>query len=93
MSRHTLSAWSSTQSTDPVESSRLLVDLEQGEQGTITAVGAAVRAELLPMGIRPHKRLTVRAKEPFGGPIVIAVGQTVTSISRQYAKHIKLVQP
>jgi len=64
--------------------------LESGQTGTIERVDEDVSDRALAMGIRPGRELEVRSKQPFHGPLVVAVDQSVTSISRQCAQGIEL---
>ncbi len=64
--------------------------LESGQTGTIERVDEDVHDRALAMGIRPGRELEVRSKQPFDGPLVVAVDQSVTSISRRCARGIEL---
>jgi DtxR family transcriptional regulator, Mn-dependent transcriptional regulator len=53
-----------------------LTDLEQGEQGIFTRVSdsdASMLRYLAERTIQPGARLTVRGKEPFGGPVLVEI--------------------
>lgn len=65
-------------------------EMRSDETGTIEAVGDEVRDRLYPLGIRPGKRLTVRAKQPFRGPITVSVGRNVASVDYDYAHRIEV---
>lgn len=64
--------------------------LEHGQIGTIERVDERVHDRALAMGIRPGRELEVRSKQPFRGPLVVAVDQSVASISRRCARGIEL---
>ena len=55
-----------------------LTDLDQGEQGTFTRVSdsdASMLRYLAERWIQPGARLTVKGKEPFGGPVMVQIGR------------------
>ncbi len=64
--------------------------LERGQTGTIERVDGRVHDRALAMGIRPGRELELRSKQPFRGPLVVAVDRSVTSISRRCARGIEL---
>jgi DtxR family Mn-dependent transcriptional regulator len=57
-----------------------LTELEQGERGTFTRVSdsdASMLRYLAERSIHPGAHLTVKGKEPFGGPVMVEIeGQT-----------------
>jgi DtxR family transcriptional regulator, Mn-dependent transcriptional regulator len=53
-----------------------LTDLDQGDQGTFTRVSdsdASMLRYLAERSIHPGTHLTVKGKEPFGGPVMIEI--------------------
>lgn len=70
------------------DSRTLVADMEAGESGTIREVGEQIRHQVTSMGVRPGQRLEFHTKQPFDGPVVVSVGRSMTSLSRDYARKI-----
>jgi DtxR family Mn-dependent transcriptional regulator len=76
-----------------VERSRLrsLAALEPGERAVVRRVpdeDAALLRYLKELALVPGRRVTMRASEPFGGPLTVAVGGAERAISRDLAAKI-----
>jgi DtxR family transcriptional regulator, Mn-dependent transcriptional regulator len=76
-----------------VERSRLrsLAALEPGERAVVRHVpdeDAALLRYLKELALVPGRRVTMRASEPFGGPLTVAVGGAERAISRDLAAKI-----
>ncbi|WP_181685199.1 FeoA family protein [Halorhabdus salina] len=67
-----------------------LVDLDAGETGTVERVGRRGRRRLRSMGVRRGKEIKVCSKHPFGGPVVVDVGQSTVSLSRAHARDLEV---
>ncbi|HKL27653.1 MAG TPA: FeoA family protein [Natrialbaceae archaeon] len=67
-----------------------VAEMQSGQTGTIERIDECVRAKASAMGVRPGKRLEVQTKQPFDGPVVISVGDSMTSLSRRYAQGIEV---
>lgn len=67
-----------------------VAEMRSGQTGTIERIDECVRGRASAMGVRPGKRLEVQTKQPFDGPVVISVGDSVTSLSRRYAQGIEV---
>lgn len=67
-----------------------LSDLAPGTKATIVALhgGHGFQRRLRTMGIREGKTVTVVAKQPFGGPLVLEVDGKRTTIGRGMARRI-----
>lgn len=70
------------------ESETVVAEMDDGESGTIEGIGAEIRSQVTSMGVRPGQRLEFHTKQPFNGPVVVSVGQSMTSLSREYARKI-----
>ncbi|MEF8771718.1 FeoA family protein [Halodesulfurarchaeum sp.] len=66
----------------------VVADMDAGEVGTIQAIGEQIRHQVTSMGVRPGQRLEFHTKQPFNGPVVVSVGRSMTSLSREYARKI-----
>jgi DtxR family transcriptional regulator, Mn-dependent transcriptional regulator len=76
-----------------VERSKLrsLAALEPGEHAVVRRVpddDAALLRYLTELALVPGRRVTMRASEPFGGPLTVAVAGTERAISRELAAKI-----
>ncbi|UWG46420.1 hypothetical protein HSRCO_0118 [Halanaeroarchaeum sp. HSR-CO] len=60
------------------------------ECGTIEEIDEEIREQVVSMGVRPGKRLVIQSKQPLNGPIVVSVGQNMTSLSRSHARQIEV---
>ncbi len=74
--------------SDTEKSRRVVAEMEAGEIGTIRDVGKQIRQQVTSMGVRPGQRLEFHTKQPFDGPVVVSVGNSMTSLSREYARKI-----
>jgi len=62
-----------------------LVDLDEGEKGTVSHLSSGSREELcriLAMGFVPGSEVTVEKKMPMGGPIIVSLKDTKVAIAR-----------
>jgi DtxR family Mn-dependent transcriptional regulator len=68
----------------------LLSELKAGGSGRIVRMegGKGMRENLRCMGVREGKTLSVVAREPAGGPVVVKTGNTTVSIGRGMASRI-----
>jgi DtxR family Mn-dependent transcriptional regulator len=67
---------------------RTLASLEPGDQATISRVPDGddeLLRYLAKLALVPGKKVTLRAAEPFGGPLTVRVGKAEHSISRELA--------
>ena len=69
-------------------SARTVAEMDDGEVGTIQDIGEQIRHQVTSMGVRPGQRLEFHTKQPFDGPVVVSVGRSMTSLSREYARKI-----
>ena len=69
-----------------------LADLHQDDAGTIVELtrGHEFRDKMTSLGVREGKPFSVIAREPFGGPIVVKLGNTKVSLGRGMASKIKV---
>ncbi len=74
--------------TDSGSSRTAVADMEAGEAGTIQTIGEGIRHQVTSMGVRPGRRLEFHTKQPLDGPVVVSVGRSMTSLSREYARKI-----
>jgi Fe2+ transport system protein FeoA len=74
--------------TNSGESRTVVAEMEAGDVGTIRSVGDGIRKQITSMGVRPGQRLEFHTKQPFDGPVVVSVGRSMTSLSREYARKI-----
>lgn len=66
----------------------VVAEMDSGEVGTIQDIGEQIRHQVTSMGVRPGLRLEFHTKQPFNGPVVVSVGRSMTSLSREYARKI-----
>ncbi|MFW6458741.1 MAG: FeoA family protein [Halodesulfurarchaeum sp.] len=64
--------------------------MDAGQTGVIEHVGDRIREHVIPMGVRPGRQLEFHTKHPFNGPVVVSVGNSMTSLSREYARDIRI---
>jgi ferrous iron transport protein A len=71
-----------------------VVDAEPGDSGLICSLdgGTEFQQRLRALGVREGKSITIRAKHPFEGPVVIEVDGRQTTIGRGMADRI-LIEP
>ncbi|MEF8756677.1 MAG: FeoA family protein [Halobacteriales archaeon] len=69
---------------------KCVAKMQSGQTGTIEEIDEHVRARTSGMGVRPGKQVTVHTKQPFDGPVVVSVGESMTSLSRRYARGIEV---
>lgn len=74
--------------TDANPSRTVVADMDAGDVGTIQNIGEGIRHQVTSMGVRPGRRLEFHTKQPFDGPVVVSVGRSMTSLSREYARKI-----
>jgi DtxR family Mn-dependent transcriptional regulator len=70
-----------------------LIELEPGETGVFTRVSdsdASMLRYLSEHAIQPGASLTVRSREPFGGPVVIEAGGRTHPLGRELAKSMRV---
>jgi DtxR family Mn-dependent transcriptional regulator len=70
-----------------------LTDLDQGEQGTFTRVSdsdASMLRYLAERSIQPGARLTVKGKEPFGGPVMVQIGRQTHPLGPELAASMRV---
>jgi DtxR family transcriptional regulator, Mn-dependent transcriptional regulator len=70
-----------------------LTDLDQGEQGTFTRVSdsdASMLRYLAERSIQPGARLTVKGKEPFGGPVMVQIGDRTHPLGPELAASMRV---
>ncbi|MEJ6952478.1 FeoA family protein [Natronospora cellulosivora (SeqCode)] len=70
------------------ESTLNLQELRKGEEALILATPENLL--LAPLGLREGKRLKVKSKQIFGGPIVVNIEGRSVAIDKKIAKNIKL---
>jgi len=68
------------------------MDLHTGQEAIITGInrGEEARNRLLAMGITPGSRITMLARHPFRGPLMIAIGNTHIALGRNLASAIEI---
>lgn len=70
-----------------------LTDLDQGEQGIFTRVSdsdASMLRYLAERSIQPGARLTVKGKEPFGGPVMVQIGRSTHPLGPELAASMRV---
>jgi DtxR family Mn-dependent transcriptional regulator len=70
-----------------------LTDLDPGEDGTFTRVSdsdASMLRYLSERAIQPGARLTVKGKEPFGGPVMIEIEGRTHSLGPELAASMRV---
>jgi ferrous iron transport protein A len=65
-----------------------VAEMDAGEVGVIKEVADAIRNQVTCMGVRPGQQLEFHTKQPFNGPVVVSVGNSMTSLSREYARQV-----
>ena len=70
------------------QSRMAVAEMDAGEVGIIKEVADAIRNQVTCMGVRPGQRLKFHTKQPFDGPVVVSVGNSMTSLSREYARQV-----
>jgi Fe2+ transport system protein FeoA len=70
-----------------------LVEASEGGLFKVVGIdgGSELRNRLMSMGVMEGKRLRIVAVEPFGGPLVVKVGNTSVTIGRTMASKIRVV--
>jgi Fe2+ transport system protein FeoA len=63
-------------------------DMKLGEKGTVEKIPGSLRNYLAGMGLRLNKNVELSSKQPMNGPIVVTVGNSSISISRNNAEKI-----
>ena len=77
----------------PADASRSLATLEAGDEGTLARVSDADPAMLRYLserGIAPGVRLRVQSKQPFGGPLFVAIGGEVHALGGELAAAMRV---
>ena len=69
---------------------KCVADMDAGQTGRIEHVGEPICEKVAAMGVRPGKKMKCHSKHPLDGPVVITVGQSMTSLSRRYAQEIEV---
>ncbi|AKH96576.1 FeoA family protein [Halanaeroarchaeum sulfurireducens] len=64
--------------------------MQDGEEGTIAEIGEEIRDTVVSMGVRPGERLVIHNTQPLNGPVVVSVGQSMTSMSQSHARQIEI---
>ncbi len=79
--------------TESATSSSVL-ELDEGQEAVIIELqgGTEFQRKLRSLGIREGKRLVVRAKHLFGGPLVVEVDRRQTTVGRGMAERIMVEQ-
>ncbi len=69
---------------------KMLLDLKPGMSGTVTRFAGApgFMQKLRTIGIREGKTLTVVARHPLSGPVVVGVGGREVTLGRGMARRI-----
>jgi DtxR family Mn-dependent transcriptional regulator len=70
-----------------------LTDLDPGERGTFTRVSdsdASMLRYLAERSIQPGARLTVKGKEPFGGPVLVEIGGRTHPLGPELAASMRV---
>jgi DtxR family transcriptional regulator, Mn-dependent transcriptional regulator len=77
----------------PADATRCLTTLEAGDEGTFARVSDADPAMLRylsQLGITPGARLRVQSKQPFGGPLFVAIGEDVHALGGELAAAMRV---
>ncbi len=72
-----------------------LTELEQGEEGTFTRVSdsdASMLRYLAERSIQPGARLTVKGREPFGGPVMVEIDGRTHPLGPELAASIRITR-
>jgi len=70
-----------------------LTDLDTGDQGTFTRVSdsdASMLRYLAERSIQPGARLTVRGREPFGGPVMVEIEGSTHPLGPELAARMRV---
>jgi ferrous iron transport protein A len=72
-----------------------VVELELGQEAVIQELvgGQEFQRKLRSIGIREGKKVIVRARHPFGGPLVVEVDRRQASVGRGMAERIVVELP
>jgi len=70
---------------------RVLSSLDPGGGGKVIRIDESLKSQVAAMGVRVGCHVEVDNKQPFKGPIVVKVGNMVTSIGRKMALGIEVV--
>lgn len=65
-----------------------LSDMQLGEKGTVEKIPGNLRNYLAGMGLRLNKTVELSSKQPMKGPVVVTIGNSSISISRNNAEKI-----
>jgi DtxR family Mn-dependent transcriptional regulator len=79
-----------------VDESVPLTDLDPGEKGTFARVSdsdASMLRYLAERSIQPGARLTVKDKEPFGGPVMVQIGGKTHPLGSELAASMRVNRP
>jgi DtxR family transcriptional regulator, Mn-dependent transcriptional regulator len=70
-----------------------LTDLGPGEEGVFTRVSdsdASMLRYLAEQSIQPGARLTVQSREPFGGPVIVEIGDRTHPLGAELAESMRV---
>jgi DtxR family Mn-dependent transcriptional regulator len=70
-----------------------LTELEPGERGVFTRVSdsdASMLRYLAERSIQPGARLTVKSREPFGGPLIVEIGDRTHPLGAELAESMRV---
>jgi ferrous iron transport protein A len=72
-----------------------VIELDLGQEAVIHALvgGEELQRKLRSLGIREGKNVIVRARHPFGGPLVVEVDRRQASVGRGMAERIVVELP
>ncbi len=83
------SSWNHDRTGNPLKI-LTLNQLHNGEQAVIT--DTPQNDLLAPLGLRPGRKVRLRARESFGGPLVVETSGRKVAVDRSLADNIKLVR-
>jgi len=69
---------------------RNLSSIDPGEGGTVVRIDDRIKSQIAAMGVRVGCHLVLDNRQPFNGPVVVKVGNIVTSIGRKMAEGIEV---
>jgi DtxR family Mn-dependent transcriptional regulator len=72
-----------------------LLDLDEGEAGTISHLASEDREELcriLSMGFVPGAEVTIEKKVPMGGPLIVSLKGTKVAVAREIGRALHIVR-
>ncbi len=72
------------------ERENTLDEMKIGQEGIITSTPQ--QPLLAPLGVRPGKRIRIRARERFGGPVVSEVEGRRVALGLNLARSIRVVE-